>query len=85
MGRIKTGPVEDTSFPRHDLSAQVIVVRPHLWSGAVGEVVAQYNDGNHRVRITGKDGSYFHTDAMSQFLRHWPWKKAPNYNPNEHA
>lgn len=81
MGKIKTGLVEDTNFPRHELSVMVLVVRPHLWNGATGEVVAQYKDGNHRIKITGKDGTYFHTDAMSQHLRHWPWKKSPNYIP----
>ena len=77
MGKSKTGPTADPLFPKHSLGAIVFVTRPHLWAGVVGEVVAQYNDGNHRVKITGKDSATFHTDAMPQCLKHWPWKSAP--------
>jgi hypothetical protein len=77
MGKQKTGPVEDARFPRHELGEPVIVVRPHLWSGSIGEVVSLYKDGNHRVRIYGRDGLFFHTEAMPQHLRHWPWKQSP--------
>lgn len=58
--------------PTLPLESRVLVQRPHLWSGVVGQVVSHVN-GMNRICIPGKNGGLFHTDADSQQLEVWPW------------
>ena len=47
-----------------------IILRPHLWSGGVGEVVSYDPETTlHRVKIAGKNGATFHTDCMADVLK----------------
>jgi hypothetical protein len=52
----------------------VLIKRPHLWSGCVGEVVG-FANGQHRIKISAnEDGSttaIFHADAAAEFLEGW--------------
>lgn len=50
--------------PDLPLGAHVKLKRPHLWYGCEGQVVTVYNDGRHRVKIAGKYGATFHSDAF---------------------
>lgn len=57
-------PVDAPVYP---VGTRVVIKRPHLWAGCVGEVIA-VTEGLHRVRINQKpDGvtlqGYFHTDC----------------------
>lgn len=47
-----------------------MLARPHLWSGASG-VIESYNAETtlHRVRIEGRDGAKFSTDAYRDELQ----------------
>lgn len=79
----------DKARPENDLmgkSRQVIPVgtfvliqRPHLWSGAAGEIVTAYDDGRHRICIPGKDGLVCHTEARADTLKilHWKYQNDP--------
>lgn len=52
-----------------EVGTPIVVLRPSLWSGAVG-VVESVNEFNvHRVVIAGKDGATFHADVPGSQLR----------------
>ena len=55
------------NLPRFTAGEPVVILRPHLWSGCVGEVVSE-KDGIHRVKINGKDKAFFHTDVPGDQL-----------------
>ena len=48
----------------------VLIKRPHLWASCVGEVVS-FANGQHCIKIAGKHGDVFHTDAAAEFLEEW--------------
>lgn len=54
--------------PDLPLGSRVRLKRPHLWHSCEGTVVSVYTDGRHRVKIAGKYGATFHTDAFETEL-----------------
>jgi len=65
-------PIQPQKFA---VGETVLINRPHLWSGCVGEVV-KFENGLHRIRIVGKCDAgekppVFHTDAEGEFLEGW--------------
>jgi len=67
-------PVVLHPLEKFPVGTEVLIKRPHLWSGCVGVVVTE-KEGMHRVRIEAKaDGSTmsaFHTDATGDQLETW--------------
>lgn len=57
---VARGPI----FP---VGSDVLIKRPHLWSGCQGEVV-RVTDGIHLVKIAGKHDGFFHTEATGEDL-----------------
>ena len=49
------------------VGTRVSIMRPHLWSGCYGEVV-KVSDAKHTIKIFGKDGASFHTEAYATHL-----------------
>jgi hypothetical protein len=64
---MKRNPVKVFPPQKFALGERVKINRPHLWSGNSGEVVS-FADGQHRIRIKGKDEGFFHTEATAEFL-----------------
>lgn len=63
---------EESGEPqKFSVGETVIILRPHLWSGATGEVVS-FANGLHRIKIEAKDPtpahSHFHADAPGSEL-----------------
>lgn len=58
------------SLPPVKPGTPVLILRPHLWSGAAG-VVESYNEVTtlHRILIHGKDGANFHADCTAEVLK----------------
>lgn len=58
------------TLPPVEVGTAVVILRPNLWGGCAGTVVS-YNPAStlHLVRITGKNGAAFHTEAMARDLR----------------
>ena len=64
-------PIENhPSFP---VGSQIVIIRPHLWSGCVGFVDHVDDRQMHRIRIQGKNGSWYTSIAWAEQLRWWPW------------
>ena len=63
MKRRKSKPQIVKQYPVFPVGTIVEIVRPHLWSGCTGEVVAASSDGIHRIKIAGKDGQTFQSEA----------------------
>ncbi len=61
----KAAPRSDIKFP---VGSSIIVLRPNLWHGTRGEVVAETN-GIHRCRLAGLNGETFHCDAPGEQLQ----------------
>jgi hypothetical protein len=65
----------DRNAPLKPIGAKCLILRPNLWSGATGEVVAVYDNpkhptyGRHRIKIAGKLGETFHADCWATELR----------------
>lgn len=57
------------TLPPLEVGVAVVILRPHLWGGCAGTVVS-YDPLSrlHLVRITGKNGDAFHTEAMASDL-----------------
>jgi len=62
---------KDETPQKFAVGESVIILRPHLWSDAIGEIVS-FNNGLHRVKIKAKaDGStfsHFHADVPGEQL-----------------
>jgi len=72
MAAVKRKAVIAPQQPRKFADGETVLIkRPHLWSGCVGEVVG-FANGLHRVKITGKpEGtsfSHFHADVAADLL-----------------
>lgn len=65
----KIVPEKCPAFP---IGSVVVIRDGHLWSRCEGEVVSVSPEGVHRIRVAGKNGEKFHTDAMAQEIRWWP-------------
>lgn len=53
--------------PDFAVGTPIVVTLPHLWSGCAG-VVVSVTDHVHRVKIAGKNGATFHSDAYADEL-----------------
>lgn len=52
------------------LGKKVSILRPHLWSGYNGEVVAvDERRGVHRVKISHEDKHSWHVEAVGDLLK----------------
>lgn len=67
MAKKKSTEASRKDLPKFDVGWPVVILRPHLWSGCAGEVISE-TDGIHRVKIPGRDNSYFHTDVPGDQL-----------------
>jgi hypothetical protein len=67
----KNATIVKYNGPLFAVGETVAILRPHLWSNCVGEVVS-VNNGMHRIRIEAKpDGStfsFFHADVDGHLL-----------------
>lgn len=61
---------EDYTGVYWSLGTKVSILRPHLWSGHVGEVVAvDENRGVHRVKISHEDKHSWHVEVPGDLLK----------------
>lgn len=73
MATVKRKPAAPQAYrgPVFAAGETVLVQRPNLWSGAVGEVI-KVDNGIHRIRIEAKPGgstfSAFHADVSGDQL-----------------
>lgn len=67
--------------PDFPVGTEVLFIRPHIDSGCVG-VVERVEGGVHRLKIDGKNGAVYHTEATADVMRAWPWGDVVKYeNP----
>ena len=62
-------------LPPIPVGTKVLIIRPHLWSGCVAKV-EKYNPETtlHYLKVQGKEGVIFHTEATAEHLRVVPDK-----------
>lgn len=70
-GQLKNKPAISTEAQKFAVGETVLILRSHLWAGAVGEVVG-FSEGLHRVRIKNRHDDkltpFFHTDVRASQL-----------------
>jgi len=73
---MKKLPKRKASGPEYPVGDMVLILRPHLWSGCVGEVVSIL-EGFHRIRVSGTRKEGFLAEACGDELKPWPFKTSP--------